>query len=597
VESRDDRDLEALLDAAGRAAQPTHPGWETVVARATARPQFPAQSLIVLLVRRYAAAATILLVALGLIVYLLIPSAPPLRDVGPGDGPLFARDKVKVERLEVEATILSGGEPIFGQLYTPHARKPGPDEGEDGLRHQAIKLPGTRPDSRETSPQRPAGLMLVKDHRVIANLEAGENIVRFSDVAATLDPTSVRFVSHTDPRGTRIVEQSFEYDLTTADALLRRYVDRLVTCIDRNGNEIAGTLLAFDAQSVVLKLEKEATPQTLRRGELQAIRLDAIPEGLVVKPTLVWKIQARTAGEHKTTLSYLCADVTWQADYVANLLAGSSGDAVIFDLQGMVTVDNRAGASFPTSGLKLLAGDVNRVKDPWSARPPPKKGHEEEEDLKSDPLTKPTDDPLAERFSRKGMFDYHLYTLQGATSLHDRQVKQLHLLQAYGVKGTRRFVFDPVHDPKRVNVQLLAENKPDNGLGVPLPAGRVTVQQVDSDGDPVFLARDAIHHTPVNETLVVSLGPALDLSVDQRQVGRKNPSPREQELSYEIRLRSTRREAATVRCVQHLMPQGRWEIKQTTHAWRSQDATKYFFDVQVEPGKETMLSYTIHYAF
>src|SRR5574341_1541300 len=48
---------------------------------------------------------------------------------------------------------------------------------------------------------------LVKDKRTLA-LKQGMNEVRFSDVAAQIDPTSVQFTSLTDPTGTRVLEQN-----------------------------------------------------------------------------------------------------------------------------------------------------------------------------------------------------------------------------------------------------------------------------------------------------------------------------------------------------------------------------------------------------
>src|SRR5690606_12550451 len=43
------------------------------------------------------------------------------------------------------------------------------------------------------------------------DLKAGVNDLRFTDVAAGIDPTSVSFLSLTDGEGTAVLEQSFEY--------------------------------------------------------------------------------------------------------------------------------------------------------------------------------------------------------------------------------------------------------------------------------------------------------------------------------------------------------------------------------------------------
>ena len=53
---------------------------------------------------------------------------------------------------------------------------------------------------------------LVSENRTIP-LTSGLNEVVYTDVAAQIDPTSVSFKSLTDPEGTTVLEQNFEYDL------------------------------------------------------------------------------------------------------------------------------------------------------------------------------------------------------------------------------------------------------------------------------------------------------------------------------------------------------------------------------------------------
>ena len=139
------------------------------------------------------------------------------------------------------------------------------------------------------------GMILVKDHRIVMNLREGDNWVRFTDVAATIDPTSVRFVSETDPWDTVVVEQNYEFDLASADALLKRYIDKQITCVPKDNahGDIAGYLCSYDNANLVLA---DAPPredggdrktQTVARATLQAIRMADMPKDLYTKPTLI----------------------------------------------------------------------------------------------------------------------------------------------------------------------------------------------------------------------------------------------------------------------------------------------------------------------
>jgi hypothetical protein len=96
------------------------------------------------------------------------------------------------------------------------------------------------------------GYAVVKEDRVV-EIPNAESIVRFTDVAQRIDPTSVYFKSLTDPNGTGVLEQNYEYDLVSADKLLAKYIDRPLSVWTTNGKKYEGTLLSFDAAQLVLK--------------------------------------------------------------------------------------------------------------------------------------------------------------------------------------------------------------------------------------------------------------------------------------------------------------------------------------------------------
>ena len=64
------------------------------------------------------------------------------------------------------------------------------------------------------------GYALVRDQRSMA-VPKGRGEVRFTDVAKLIDPTTVNFASLTDPAGTRVLEQNFQFDLVSFSALTR----------------------------------------------------------------------------------------------------------------------------------------------------------------------------------------------------------------------------------------------------------------------------------------------------------------------------------------------------------------------------------------
>ena len=100
------------------------------------------------------------------------------------------------------------------------------------------------------------GYAVVRNERELA-LRSGRNSVRFTDVAALIDPTTVHFESLTDAKGTSVIEQNFQFDLVNTQRLLQKYVDGTITVDQLRGDSVEsfrGTLLSV-AGGITLKRE------------------------------------------------------------------------------------------------------------------------------------------------------------------------------------------------------------------------------------------------------------------------------------------------------------------------------------------------------
>ena len=95
------------------------------------------------------------------------------------------------------------------------------------------------------------GMGLVKDLRTL-DLREGVQELRFEDVAALIDPTSVHFRAVANPDQVSVLEQNFQFDLVSRQVLLEKYLGRpiIVERRGRSGDVVASdqvTLLAADA--------------------------------------------------------------------------------------------------------------------------------------------------------------------------------------------------------------------------------------------------------------------------------------------------------------------------------------------------------------
>jgi len=422
-------------------------------------------------------------------------------------------------------------------------------------------------------------IALVREVRAL-NLKEGISTIRYTDVASRIDPASVHIESLTHPGGFSVLEQNFEYDLASTECLLRKYLDRKISLLTKEGKFYEGTLLSFDSKEVILSKNASSGPLfAIARNMVQEIQFPELPEGLVTKPTLVWLLSVAKPGRQLTKLTYLTDDVNWKADYLMIV----APDDKAASLSGWVTIENRSGATYKDAKLKLVAGEIHRVKPPA----PPQ--------LKEMALG--AGRAMAPQFVEKPFFEYHIYALERPTTIKENEKKQIQLLQAEDVPTKKVLTYNGARDGKKVRVNMEFTNRKESNLGIPLPKGKVRVYKADVDKSLTFLGEDEIEHTPKNEKVRIFIGYAFDIVGERKQMKAERKDRYVQDLSYEIKLRNRKKTPVEV-VVEENMPRWvDWEIIEKSHPFekRSQELIK--FKVGLEPGKEKVITYTVRYRY
>lgn len=445
------------------------------------------------------------------------------------------------------------------------------------------------------------GFAVVRVDRDV-ELPRGRSQLRFTDVAALIDPTTVAFASLTDPAGTRVLEQNFQFDLVSTEKLLSRFVDRPVTVEAPQGDGVAiinGTLLsAWDG--LVLRGD-DGRIHALRQWN--GIRFGELPGGLITRPTLEWDVNAARAGTHRARVAYQTGGIAWWADYNLLFTPGADANSGFLDVGAWVSIINQSGAAYQDARLKLVAGDVNRAQPAPSPR---MRGEMVAMSMQADA-----------GFEQKAFFEYHLYTLGRPTTLPNNSTKQIELFEAakrvparkklvYSGAGGYGFGGGPVLDReflpasnRKVDVWLEFRNDEKSGLGVPLPAGRVRVSQQDAaDGSLEFVGEDAIGHTPRNEDVRVKLGTAFDVVGERRQVDFSVDSRgRVMEEAFEIRVRNQKAEPVEVLVRESLYRWSNWRILESSQRHERKDAATVEFPVRVPKEGEAVVTYRVRYTW
>jgi hypothetical protein len=445
------------------------------------------------------------------------------------------------------------------------------------------------------------GYAMVRHDRPLT-LTAGTSTVRFTDVAAYIDPTTVQFGSLTDAANTRVLEQNFQFDLVGTDKLLSKYIDREVTLERATGDRVTtltGTLLS--AMDGLVLRSKDGQIHAVR--DYGSIRFGELPGGLITRPTLVWDVAAQRAGEHRTRVSYQTGGITWWADYNLVFSEGANANSGFLDVGAWVSIINQSGATYQDAKLKLIAGDVQRIQPDA----PQALGRAKEMMASS----------MDAGFQQKDFFEFHLYTLGRRTTLPDNSTKQIELFEAAKRVPARKvlvyygapmhyFPPEPLIDRnfgvqmnKKVDVYLEFRNEEKVGLGIPLPAGRMRVAQLDkADGSLEFIGEDVIDHTPKNEDVRVRLGSAFDVVGERRQADfRVDSSAKWVEEEIEVRLRNHKKEAVEVIVKENLYRWTNWQILRGTHKHEKEDARTIHIPVRVEKDGETVVRYRVRYTW
>ncbi|PYN91279.1 MAG: DUF4139 domain-containing protein [Candidatus Rokuibacteriota bacterium] len=422
-------------------------------------------------------------------------------------------------------------------------------------------------------------LGLVKDVREI-RLPAGTTDVQFMDVAALIDPTTVHLKSMTDPAGLKILEQNYEYDLLSSAKLMEKYVGKRVRLYQPDGSYHEATLLSTNGP--VFEINGQ-----IHLGHNGRLILPALPENLVSRPTLAWLLRNQATAPQRVEASYMTSGITWRADYVLVLNPADTRG----DLTGWVTIDNKSGAIYRNALLKLVAGDVNRAVDRFR-------------DVKALEMAAraPATAEARRDFQSEGFFEYHLYTLDGRTTIKDNQTKQLSLLAAtdigidkqliyYGAQDYYRTSYGTPISNQKVGVYLEIKNSQANRLGVPLPKGRVRVYKADTGGSQQFVGEDWIDHTPKDERVKIKMGEAFDVVGERTQRNFQKIGPRTWEVEWEISLRNHKKDAQTVTVIEPVP--GDWQVLQASNAPEKIEAHTLRFRVDVPKEDTVKLVYRV----
>jgi hypothetical protein len=449
------------------------------------------------------------------------------------------------------------------------------------------------------------------------DLKPGANHIDYSGVAAHVEPDSVIL---RDPAGRtlQILEQNYRNDPVSQELLLSFYEGKIIEFQVQPGQIIKGKIIrsgyvpSYSYANGYQQQPAYSQPiievdGVLRFGLPGQPLFPALSGDSILKPTLSWLLQTDKPGAFDAELSYVSGGMNWHADY--NLVvADGPNQTNLVDLVGWITMQNLSGKTFENAQIKLMAGDVNKLVPPG---PPMAKAMAG--------ALRMADERAENVVQEKSFDEFHLYTLQRPTTIHDQETKQVEFVSANGIRSQRLYVYDGAqlaqygyYNPEQIRqdptygtqsnpkvfVMQEFKNSEANHLGIALPKGRLRFYRRDTDGHLEFIGENMIDHTPKDETLRLYTGNAFDIVGERKRTNyHVETSQRWMDESFEIRVRNHKKEPASIRVVEHLYRCNNWKLAEQSTASRKTDAQTIEFPITVRPDGETVVTYTVHYSW
>ncbi len=449
------------------------------------------------------------------------------------------------------------------------------------------------------------------------DLKAGVNYVNYAGIAAHLEPDSVIL---RDPAGRtlQILEQNYRNDPISQELLLSLYEGKTIDFQISPGNIVQGKVIrsgyipsSYYAQGYQQPGNTQPIIEVnglLRFGLPGEPQFPALTADSILKPTLSWALQTNAPGKIDAEISYVSGGMNWQADYNLVISDNPNAKSDLLDMVGWITMNNHSGKTFENARIKLMAGDVNKIQEPTI----------------SGRMYKAADmvavgAAMAPVVQEKSFDEFHLYTLERATTLRDQETKQVEFVQAMAIHGQRIYVYDGAkvdqygyYNPEQIRqdasygtlsnskIWVMEEfkNADSNHLGMPLPKGKLRFYRRNTDGQLEFVGENTIDHTPKDEMIRVSTGNAFDVVGERKRTNyHVDSSQRTMDESFEIRVRNHKKEAVNVRVVEHLYRWVNWKLTEQSQDSKKMDAQTVEFPVSVAPDGEQVVTYTVHYSW
>lgn len=365
-------------------------------------------------------------------------------------------------------------------------------------------------------------LALIKKSQT-EQLKIGTNEIVFDEVAEQMRPESAFIYGD----GILVLEQNYDYAGINYATLLNANVGKMVKTVRQNpqtGTNIfeKALLVAADGGAPVLKFDYGIETQYPGR-----VLFDEVPQQLNSTPVLMAKVEALETGAKDLNLAYLTSGFSWNANYIATI-----DNEKTLSLLGRAAVSNNSGSGYDNVKVNLIAGDVNVV----NAHMQPRLAKAFRRVVMFDDATEGSLANEAVIDAPVSMDSYYIYEIPEKTELKNGQIKQVSFITAPKVTyikegvlhsslyfNTEKGAYKDVHPQVVYNFM----NNKEDGLGIPLPQGKISFYAPDDKGALQFIGENLMSDKAEGQKISAQLGRFFDVYGDGKIVEVKKITERQ----------------------------------------------------------------------
>ena len=340
------------------------------------------------------------------------------------------------------------------------------------------------------------GYALITETREVS-IPAGAAEIRFEGVASGMLPESA-IVSGLPGD---VAEKNLDADLLSPRNVYARSFGRPVTLrrTDAQGRAHEEPAIIRSGPDGAAVLQTKAGFEVANCGAYSdALAYQGLPAGLNARPTLSVATQSPRAVRARVQLSYLAWGFDWQAHYVLAMRPGAQEA----DMTAWVTLASSDATSFPAAQTAVVAGKPNFAEGrrapvshaplelrcdlahplPVAVTAEPRRMEKAMVLFAPPPpvmmaMAAPAIQTVAVVVKQEALGDLKLYRVPMPTTVAAHAQKQVALLDARRVKLALIHGADIAPGSRWVEIKLRLHNRKADGLGLALPAGKLTVVQ------------------------------------------------------------------------------------------------------------------------